>query len=96
LVNSLFTLGLLVGLTVHDLTLGTTIANLGFEAIEFPKPVFAGDTIHAETEVVASRSSQSRPEAGVVTFEHSAFNQRGELVARCRRNALMRRRPADA
>ncbi len=96
LVNSLFTLGLLVGLTVYDLTLGTTIANLGFEAIEFPKPVFAGDTIHAETEVMAVRPSGSRPEAGVVTFEHRAYNQRDELVARCRRNAFMRRRPEPA
>lgn len=96
LVNSLFTLGLLVGLTVYDLTLGTTIANLGFDGVEFPKPVFVGDTIHAETEVVAGRSSASRPEAGVVTFEHRAFNQRDELVVLCRRNALMRRRPAAA
>ena len=96
LVNSLFTLGLLVGLTVHDLTLGTTVANLGFESIDFPKPVFHGDTIRAETEVVAARASKSRPDAGIVTFEHRAYNQRGELVARCRRNALMRRRPAGA
>lgn len=96
LVNSLFTLGLLVGLTVHDLTLGTTVANLGFEGIDFPKPVFHGDTIRAETEVVATRASKSRPDAGIVTFEHRAYNQRGELVARCRRNALMRRRPEGA
>ncbi len=93
LVNSLFTLGLLVGLTVHDLTLGTTIANLGFDSVTFPKPVFHGDTIRAETEVIASRVSQSRPDAGIVTFEHRAYSQRGDLVASCRRNALMRRRP---
>ena len=96
LVNSLFTLGLLVGITVYDLTLGTTVANLGFEQVEFPKPVFVGDTIHAETEVVAARPSRSRADAGIVMFEHRALNQRDEVVARCRRNALMRRRPAEA
>jgi acyl dehydratase len=95
IVNSLFTLGLLVGMTIHGFTLGTTIANLGFENIDFPAPVFHGDTLRAETEVVAARASQSRPNAGIVTFEHRAFNQRGILVARCRRNALMLRRPAD-
>jgi acyl dehydratase len=93
LVNSLFTLGLLVGITVSDLTVGTTIANLGFESVDFPKPLFHGDTVHAETEVLAARTSQSRPNAGIVTFEHRAYNQRGELVARCRRNALMLRQP---
>ena len=96
LVNSLFTLSLIVGLSVYDLTLGTTIANLGFEDVHFPKPVFAGDTIHVESEVVAARASASRPEAGVVTFEHRGYNQRDELVARCRRHALMHRRPARA
>ena len=94
LVNSLFTLGLLVGLTVYELTLGTTIANLGFESVDFPRPVFAGDTIHAESEVIACRASRSRPEAGIVTFQHRGLNQRGDLVATCRRNALMRRRPS--
>jgi acyl dehydratase len=94
IVNSLFTLGLLVGMTVHETTLGTTIANLGFEEIAFPKPVFAGDTLWAETEVIAARASASRPDTGIVTFEHRGFNQRDELVARCRRNALMRRRPS--
>jgi acyl dehydratase len=93
LVNSMFTLALLVGMTVYETTLGTTIANLGFDEIAFPKPVFHGDTIWAETEVLAARASASRPEAGIVTFEHRGFNQRDELVARCRRNALMRRRP---
>jgi acyl dehydratase len=93
IVNSLFTLGLLVGMTIHGLTLGTTIANLGFEKIDFPAPVFHGDTLRAETEVVAARASQSRPNAGIVTFEHRAFNQSGVLVTRCRRNALMLRRP---
>jgi acyl dehydratase len=94
LVNSMFTLALLVGMTVHETTLGTTIANLGFDEIAFPKPVFHGDTIWAETEVLAARASTSRPEAGIVTFEHRGFNQRDELVARCRRNALMHRRPS--
>ncbi len=93
LVNSMLTLALLVGMTVHETTLGTTVANLGFDAIEFPRPVVAGDTIWAETEVMASRPSGSRPEAGIVTFEHRGFNQRDELVARCTRNALMLRRP---
>jgi acyl dehydratase len=95
LVNSLFTLGLLVGLTVHDTTLGTTVANLGFERVEFPAPVFHGDTIRAETEVVEARASRSRPGAGIIAFEHRAYNQDGVLVARCRRSALMHRRPAE-
>ncbi len=94
LVNSLFTLGLLVGLSVHDTTLGTTIANLGFEQVEFPAPLFPGDTFYAETEVVARRESKSRPDAGIVTFEHRGRNQRGELVVRCRRAAFMKKRPA--
>lgn len=93
-VNSLFTLSLLVGLTVYDTTLGTTVANLGFEEIAFPAPVFHGDTIHAETEVVSARASASRPGQGVVVFDHRARNQRDELVASCRRAALMRSRPA--
>ena len=94
LVNSLFTLGLLVGLTVYELTLGTTIANLGFERVEFPAPLFHGDTLHAETTVTAARASKSRPDAGIVSFEHRGYNQRDELVALCVRAALMRRRPA--
>jgi len=93
LVNSLFTLSTLVGLSVADLTLGTTVGNLGFEKVEFPKPVFIGDTLYAETEVVTTRESRSRPGQGIVTFEHRAKNQRGELVARCVRNALMLGRP---
>lgn len=95
LVNSFFTLGLVGGITVLETTHGTTIANLGMEETVFPAPVFVGDTIHAETEIVASRASKSRPDAGIVTFEHRGFNQRGELVCRSRRTALMRRRPAD-
>jgi acyl dehydratase len=92
LVNSLLTLGIAVGLSVGETTLGTTVGNLGFEQVEFPKPVFHGDTIYAETEVVAKRESRSHPEWGIVTFEHRARNQRGEIVMRARRAAMMRRR----
>jgi acyl dehydratase len=91
LVNSLFTLGLVVGLSVAETTLGTTVGNLGFENVEFPKPVFIGDTIRAETEVVALRESKSHPEWGIVSFEHRGINQRDEVVARCRRAAMMLR-----
>jgi acyl dehydratase len=93
IVNSLFTLSLLIGLSVYETTHGTTVANLGFEEIVFPAPVFHGDSIRAQTEVVSSRPSSSRPNQGIVVFEHRAFNQRDELVARCRRSALMRCRP---
>jgi acyl dehydratase len=93
IVNSLFTLSLLIGVTVFETTLGTTVANLGFEEIAFPAPVFPGDSIHAQTEVVSARESSSRPTQGIVVFEHRAYNQRAELVARCRRAALMQRRP---
>ena len=94
LVNSLFTLGLMIGMSVHNLTMGTTVANLGMTEVAFPAPVFAGDTIRTRTTVVASRPSRSRPDAGIVTFRHQAFNQAGTLVATCDRQALMRRRPA--
>lgn len=94
LVNSMFTVALVVGLAVPELTLGTTIANLGFSGIEFPKPVFAGDTIRVVTEVVDARRSSSRPDAGIVTFRHDASNQRGEVVCRATRAAFMRCRPA--
>lgn len=93
LVNSLFTLGLMIGMTVNDTTLGTTVANLGMSKVAFPKPVFAGDTVHVQTQVLAVRESQSRPKAGIVEFEHVALNQRDEVVARCRRAALMHKRP---
>lgn len=93
LVNSLYTLALVVGLSVSDTTLGTTVGNLGFEETIFPAPVFIGDTLTVETEVVASRASRSRADRGIVTFEHRAHNQRGELVCRSRRPALMLRRP---
>ena len=87
------TLGIAVGLSVGDTTLGTTVANLGFDKIEFPKPVFHGDTLYIETEIVDKRESRSRPDAGVVFFEHRATNQREELVARIRRAGLMRKKP---
>lgn len=93
LVNSLFTLGLMIGVSVGDTTLGTTIGNLGMTDVVFPKPVFHGDTLRSETEVAAKRESKSRPEQGIVDFIHRAFNQRGELVAQCRRQALMKKKP---
>ncbi|WP_440640833.1 MaoC family dehydratase [Bradyrhizobium sp. PUT101] len=93
LINSIFTLGLVVGLSVQETTLGTTVGNLGWEEVAFPKPVFAGDTIRAETTVVALRDSKSRPQQGIVTFEHRGYNQRNELIATCKRAALMLRVP---
>lgn len=89
LVNSCFTLSLMVGVSVGDTTLGTTVANLGWDEVRFPKPVFIGDTLRIETEVQTKRESESRPNAGIVTFVHRAYNQRNELVATCQRNALM-------
>jgi acyl dehydratase len=93
IVNSLFTLGLMIGITVNDTTLGTTIANLGMTDVRFPKPVFHGDTVHVRTKVLTLRESKSRPDAGLIEFEHTALNQRGEVVAECKRTALMRKRP---
>ena len=93
LVNSLFTLGLLIGMTVGETTLGTTIGNLGMTSVAFPKPVFHGDTLRARSTVRSVRASRSRPDAGLVEFLHEATNQRGEVVATCVRTALMRRRP---
>jgi len=93
LVNSIFTLGLMIGISVGDTTLGTTVGNLGMTDVKFPKPVFLGDTLRVTTEVVARRDSRSRSDVGIVEFLHKAFNQRGELVAECRRQAMMRRRP---
>ncbi|MDE1173560.1 MAG: MaoC family dehydratase [Parvibaculaceae bacterium] len=89
LVNSLFTLGLMIGISVHETTMGTTIANLGMTDVIFPNPVFQGDTLHVETRVISKRRSKSRPQAGIVTFEHKAFNQRGVEVASCIRQAFM-------
>lgn len=94
LVNSIFTLGLVIGLSIQDTTLGTTVANLGMTETVFPKPVFAGDTIRSETTVKALRDSKSRPEQGILTMEHVGLNQRDEVVCRTIRNALMLRRPA--
>jgi len=93
LVNSVFVLGLMVGVSVGDTTLGTAIANLGWDEVRFPRPVFVGDTLRIETEVLELRESRSRPDQGIVTFAHRAFNQRGELVAQCRRSGLQRKRP---
>lgn len=92
LFNSLYTLGILVGMTVNDTTLGTTVANLGMSDVRFPRPVFHGDTLRARTRVVSLRESKSRPDAGLVEFEHTALNQRDEVVATCRRTAMMRKR----
>lgn len=94
IVNSAFTLGLMVGVSVGDTTLGTAVANLGWDEVRFPKPVFHGDTLRVETEVIELRESKSRPTAGIVTFMHRAFNQRGELVAHCKRSGLQLKRPA--
>jgi acyl dehydratase len=91
LVNGTFTFALLVGLSVGDTTLGTLVANLGYDKVRMPKPVFIGDTLRAETEVVALKDSKSRPDAGIVTFEHRLFNQRDELVCVMERTALMQR-----
>lgn len=95
LVNSLFTLGLMIGISVNDTTLGTTIANLGMTEVRFPAPLFQGDTVHVATTVASKRESRSRPDAGIVEFEHQAFNQKNVLVASCRRQAFMRRRPRE-
>ena len=95
LVNSCFTLSLMVGVSVGDTTLGTAIANLGWDEVRFPAPVFVGDTLRIETEVAELRESKSRPNAGIVTFVHRAYNQDGVLVASCRRSGLQHKRPAD-
>ncbi|HUC16091.1 MAG TPA: MaoC family dehydratase [Acetobacteraceae bacterium] len=96
LVNSLFTLGLMIGMSVHNTTQGTTIANLGMTEVRFPAPVFAGDTLRVETTVLTARPSRSRADAGIITFRHQAFNQAGMLVASCERAALMRRHPTSS
>jgi acyl dehydratase len=93
LMNSLFTLGLMIGISVNDLSLGTTIANLGMTEVKFPAPLFEGDTVHATTEVAAKRLSKSRRDAGIVEFIHRAYQQDNTLVAECRRQALMKIRP---
>jgi acyl dehydratase len=94
IVNSIFTLGLMIGMGVSETTLGTTVGNLGMTDVMFPRPVFHGDTLHSRTAVVEKRESKSRPTNGIVVFRHEAFNQHGELVASCLRTALMHKRPA--
>jgi acyl dehydratase len=94
LVNSMLTLAVVIGISVHETTLGTTVANLGFSEIAFPAPVFHGDTLRVESEVLAARASRSRPSQGIVTFEHRGFKQDGTLVCRAVRDALMHRRPS--
>ena len=92
LVNSLFTISLVVGLSVGDTTLGTTIGNLGFDKTVFPNPVFIGDTIRVSSKVIAKRESRTKPDRGIVTFEHQGVNQRGEIVCQCERGAMMLRK----
>ena len=94
IVNSLFTLGLVIGVSVNDTTLGTTVANLGMTDVAFRAPVFHGDTIRSQTTVLEKRESKSRPNAGVVLFEHRGFNQKGQEIAYCKRSGLMLKRPA--
>ncbi len=94
LVNSIYTFGLMVGVSVSDTTLGTLIANLGYDKLVFPSPVFVGDTLRSESECLAVRGSNSRPDAGIVTWAHRSFNQRGEKVCECTRSALLKKKPA--
>ena len=94
IVNSCLTLGLMVGISVNDTTHGTTVANLGWDEVRFPKPVFPGDTLRIQTEVLELRESRSRPGNGIVVFAHRAYNQHEELVGHCKRSALMLKRPA--
>ena len=94
LMNSLFTLGLTIGISVNDLTLGTTIANLGMSDVKFPAPLFENDTVNVTTEVLSKRESKSRSDAGIIEFDHKAYKQDGTLVAQCRRQAFMRKRPS--
>ena len=93
LVNSVFTFGLMIGVGVSDTTLGTLVANLGYDKLVFPKPVFVGDTLRSESECIAVRESKSRPNAGIVTWAHRSFNQRDELVCECTRSALLQKKP---
>jgi acyl dehydratase len=93
LVNSIFTLGLMIGISVNDTTIGTTIGNLGMTEVKFPKPVFHGDTLRSRTKVLGKRESKSWPDAGIVEFEHTCLNQKDEVVATCRRSAFMRKKP---
>ena len=92
LVNSIYTFGLMVGVSVSDTTLGTLVANLGYDKLVFPAPVFVGDTLRSESECLEVRESKSRPNAGIVTWEHRSFNQRNELVCKCTRSALLKKK----
>jgi acyl dehydratase len=94
IVNSVYTFGLMIGVSVSDTTLGTLVANLGYDKLVFPKPVFVGDTLRSESECIAVRPSNSRPNAGIVTWAHRSFNQRNELVCECTRTALLQKKPA--
>ena len=94
LVNSIYTFGLMIGVSVSDTTLGTLIANLGYDKLIFPSPVFVGDTLRSESECLEVRESKSRPNAGIVTWEHRSYNQRDELVCKCTRSALLLKKPA--
>ena len=94
LVNSIYTFGLMVGVSVSETTLGTLVANLGYDKLVFPAPVFVGDTLRSESECLAVRASNSRPDAGIVTWAHRSFNQRGEKVCECTRSALLKKAPA--
>ena len=96
LMNSFFTLGLIVGIAINDTTLGTTVANLGLQDVRFPAPLFVGDTVHVETEVIALRPSKTRPHNGILTLEHRGYNQSDVLVAICQRAVLMMRKPDRA
>jgi acyl dehydratase len=95
IVNSCLTLSLMVGISVNDTTLGTTVANLGWDEVRFPRPLFHGDTIRIQTEVLELRDSRSRPDNGIVIFEHRAYNQQDQLVGSCKRTALMLRKPSS-
>ncbi len=94
ILNSAFTLALMVGVSVYETTMGTTVGNLGWDEVRFPRPVFHGDTLHFETEVSELRESKSRPQNGIVIFTHRGYNQRNELIASCKRSGLMLRKPA--
>ena len=93
LMNSLFTLGLMIGISVNDTTIGTTIGNLGMSDVKFPAPLFEGDTVRVTTQIIGKRESRSRPDAGIVEFHHRAYKQDGVLVAECKRQGFMRKRP---
>jgi len=92
IINSCFTFGLMIGISVNDTTSGTAVANLGMDAVRFPHPLYPGDTVRVETEVLETRESKSRPDNGIVTFAHRAYNQNDDLVCECRRSALMLRK----